>query len=234
MVRNQTLAAEASGASFPLLSFEDADDRRRRAWCWGIAILLHVGLFAVSFPTIEKGIEERVTEDKVYVISQPRFKPPEVRPVEIPRERARKVAIPDPTPDAPEPIRQVAELRPVVDDLSDLDVVYDTPAPPPAPEPEPVGPYKVGGEVSRPVKVSGPEPRYSEIARRARIQGVVVIRAIIDKTGSVVDIRVVDGLGFGLDEATVSAVERWRFEPARRRGEPVDVVLDLRVEFNLR
>jgi len=94
-------------------------------------------------------------------------------------------------------------------------------------------PLRVGGEVSAPVKLSGRAPAYTETARRARIQGVVILEAIIDRSGVVTATRVLKGLPMGLDRQAEEAVRSWRFEPARRAGEPVPVWYALTVEFRV-
>ena len=86
----------------------------------------------------------------------------------------------------------------------------------------------------RPVRISGAEPHYTEIARRARLEGVVILRAIISREGLVQDLSVVKPLGLGLEDAAAAAVENWRFEPATLDGEPVDVIYRVTVRFNLR
>ena len=106
-------------------------------------------------------------------------------------------------------------------------------APPPLAEPVPDGPIQVSGEVTRPVKVSGPEPRYPEIARKARIQGAVVVEAVINEEGRVTELQVLTGLPMGLTEAAVSAVKQWRFAPATLRGKKVAVYYRLVVKFEL-
>ncbi|HXT19958.1 MAG TPA: energy transducer TonB, partial [Thermoanaerobaculia bacterium] len=62
-------------------------------------------------------------------------------------------------------------------------------------------PYRVGGEVTPPVKISGADPVYTELARRARLTGVVIVEALIDERGSVTSSRVLKGLPMGLDKA---------------------------------
>jgi TonB family protein len=56
----------------------------------------------------------------------------------------------------------------------------------------------------------------------------------VDRDGRATNIRVVRGLGAGLDQQAVAAVRQWRFSPARRHGVPVDVVVDVSVDFRLR
>ncbi len=95
------------------------------------------------------------------------------------------------------------------------------------------GPYRVGGKVSRPEKISGVPPIYTEAARRARIMGVVIIEAIIDEQGDVTETRVLKGLPMGLDLAAVEAVETWKFKPSTLAGRPVPAYYILTVNFQL-
>jgi TonB family protein len=94
-------------------------------------------------------------------------------------------------------------------------------------------PYRVGGEVTRPEKVSGDSPAYTELARRARIMGVVIVEAVIDEQGNVTSTRVLKGLPMGLDRAAVDAVEGWKFKPATMHGKPVAVYYLLTVNFKM-
>jgi protein TonB len=117
-------------------------------------------------------------------------------------------------------------------DLPETDVVFDIPeGPPPSPEPE--GPIQVGGDVEAPVKIYYPQPQYTEIARKARLQGVVIVQAIIDKGGNVTNVKLLKGLGMGLDQAAIDAIKKWQFEPATLHGKPVSVYYNLTVNFRL-
>lgn len=97
------------------------------------------------------------------------------------------------------------------------------------------GVFRVGGSVSAPLCLYCPDPAYSEEARKARYQGLVVLWAIVDENGRVVpeSIRVQKSLGMGLDEEAVRAVQNWRFKPAERFGKPVPVAFAIEVRFNL-
>ncbi|MDX2000595.1 MAG: energy transducer TonB [Thermoanaerobaculia bacterium] len=94
-------------------------------------------------------------------------------------------------------------------------------------------PIAVGGDVFPPIRLSGAAPEYTASARRARIQGTVEIRAVIDSSGRVIDAQVAKGLPMGLSEQALQAVRGWHFRPATRRGEPVTVYYDLGVHFGL-
>lgn len=95
------------------------------------------------------------------------------------------------------------------------------------------GVYKVGAGISAPTAISAPDPDYTEEARRAKKQGTCVLWLIVDSAGHPRDIRVIRGLGFGLDERAIHAVQQWRFQPALKDGRPVDVQISVQVEFHL-
>jgi len=95
------------------------------------------------------------------------------------------------------------------------------------------GVYKVGGGISAPQAISAPDPNYTEEARRAKKQGTCVLWLIVDAAGHPRDLKVVRGLGLGLDEKALEAVRQWRFQPALKDGRPVDVQISVEVEFHL-
>ena len=75
------------------------------------------------------------------------------------------------------------------------------------------------GSVETPPKIlSIVKPVYPPLALRARIGGVVILRVLVGETGTPLDITLVNDVGGGLSEAAVSAVRRWKFEPARKNG----------------
>jgi protein TonB len=95
------------------------------------------------------------------------------------------------------------------------------------------GIFHVGGGVSAPRPIYSPDPEYSEEARKAKYQGVVVLSVIIGPDGRPRDIRVARTVGLGLDEKAVEAVKTWRFEPAKKDNQPVAVAVNIEVSFNL-
>jgi TonB family protein len=92
-------------------------------------------------------------------------------------------------------------------------------------------PHRVGDDVTRPEKISGAPPVYTEVARKARVQGVVIVEAIIDEQGNVTHTNILKGLPLGLGQAAVEAVETWKFKPAMFEGRPVKVYYTLTVNF---
>lgn len=95
------------------------------------------------------------------------------------------------------------------------------------------GPFSVGGNVSAPIPIYKPLPPYSEEARKAKYQGVVVLWIVVTAAGDVANVRVVKPLGLGLDEKAVETVRTWKFKPALRNGAPVNVQVSIEVSFRL-
>jgi TonB family protein len=76
-------------------------------------------------------------------------------------------------------------------------------------------------------------PRYPPMARRAGIQGPVVVRGIVRRDGTIDNVEVIKDLPYGLGDAAADAVRRWRFRPATYRGDPIDVYYTVTVNFRL-
>jgi TonB family protein len=93
--------------------------------------------------------------------------------------------------------------------------------------------HRVGGAVTRPEKISAPPPVYTEMARRARLQGVVILEVVIDRNGKVKEAHVLKGMAMGLDRAAIEAVQKWKFKPATLEHRPVAVYYTVTVPFNL-
>ena len=96
------------------------------------------------------------------------------------------------------------------------------------------GPYRPGSGITAPTILQEVKPDYTEDARRRSLSGDVVLEIVVKSDGRVGAIRIVQGLGAGLDQRAVEAVRQWRFSPARRLGTPVDVLVEVAVEFRLR
>jgi TonB family protein len=95
------------------------------------------------------------------------------------------------------------------------------------------GPARAGAGVSAPRVTFKRDPEYSETARKAKIQGGVVLSLVVDTNGEASDIIVILPLGEGLDEKAVEAVKAWRFEPGMKDGQPVRVQATVSLEFRL-
>jgi periplasmic protein TonB len=183
---------------------------------------------------------------------QPIETKPEPQPILVP--------IPDPTPHEPEPIRkrEIEETPQIVAEIAtDLNIgdITAPPGPParggqsaarspgtgagplegPGPATGGDGVYPMGGDVSDPIVLVQTKPTYTDEAIKAKVQGVVLLSAIIRRNGQVDTFRVLRGLGYGLEEKAIQEIaSNWRFRPGTRNGVPVDVLATIEVTFNLR
>jgi protein TonB len=87
--------------------------------------------------------------------------------------------------------------------------------------------------VLAPVEVSRVQPDYPESARKAKMQGTVVIEAVISRFGTVESVRILRSVSPLLDASAAKAVSRWKYEAARFDGRPVPVYLTVTVRFQL-
>jgi TonB family protein len=94
-------------------------------------------------------------------------------------------------------------------------------------------PVSMEEQVQPPKRLKATRPPYTDAAYKARVEGIIIVRAAIEKDGTVSDARVLRGLPLGLSEATVKAVESWIFEPATREGEPLSVWYNVTLNFTL-
>ncbi len=96
------------------------------------------------------------------------------------------------------------------------------------------GPYRPGSGIEAPKLLREVKPDYTEDARVRHLEGEVVLEIVVRRDGSVGDVRILQGLRSGLNDRAVQAVRQWRFAPAERLGAPVDVIVEVSVEFKLR
>ncbi len=149
---------------------------------------------------------------------------------------------PPPRPPQPEPVPDDEIIEDMFFDLDtemDLDAPLDLPPPPPPEDDE----EDEEPEIFQVVE-DMPEPaggmqaiynniRYPDAARRAGIEGRVIIQFIVDETGQVRDPVVVRGIGGGCDEAAIEAIRSVEWSPGRQRGRPVRVQFQLPIMFRL-
>jgi protein TonB len=103
----------------------------------------------------------------------------------------------------------------------------------PAPSPKPAQTvFRPGQGIKEPRRVSGVPPEYPLIARSARVQGVVILEAVIDERGEVGRIKVLRSVPL-LDQAAITAVQQWRYTPTLLNGVPVSVLMTITVNFTL-
>ena len=103
---------------------------------------------------------------------------------------------------------------------------------PPPPPPEPTVPVRIGGELRPPALLSRVDPDYPEFAVRARVEGVVILEAVVGRDGSVEDVRVLRPIQL-LNQAAIAAVRQWRYAPLLLNGNPVRFILTVTVAFHI-
>jgi len=106
------------------------------------------------------------------------------------------------------------------------------PAAPPPPKPTAPARIKQGGNVTAASIITQTRPLYPPLARQARIQGNVVLHAIIDKDGRVAQLEVVSGHPL-LVQSALDAVKQWRYKPTQLNGDPVEVDTTITFTFTM-
>jgi TonB family protein len=104
--------------------------------------------------------------------------------------------------------------------------------PPPLPPLKPKSPIRLHSGVKAPLKIAHSAPVYPPIAQVARVQGTVILEAIISDAGVVESVRVLRSVAL-LDDAAIAAVRQWRYQPALVSGTPVPVIITVTVDFRL-
>jgi TonB family protein len=94
--------------------------------------------------------------------------------------------------------------------------------------------YQVGGPVTPPVPLQRPNPGFTTLAKEKKVDGSVLLAVVIGKDGAVRNVKVLRGLGYGLDESAIDTVtKRWLFKPSTLNGQPVTVQAMIEVFFHL-
>jgi len=108
----------------------------------------------------------------------------------------------------------------------------NVPALPPPPKAAAPARIKQGGQVTAASIITQTRPLYPALARQARIQGNVVLHAIIDKEGKVAQLEVISGHPL-LVQSALDAVKQWRYKPTQLNGDPVEVDTTITVTFTM-
>ncbi len=245
------------------------DESSRRSWqvAYVVALLLHFLLFVIIFPSFGRRVF--IPTEQVVVLRN-LAKPaalvgggdlPKAAPKKptVPKPEPIFVPIPDPTPNAPEPIikKEIEDIPEIVKEIAELNIGDITAPPGPAARGrggagtgtgaarsslEGVGPgtggdgiYEYGSGITHPQLIVKTTPSYTDEAIRAKVQGVIVLQAVIRKNGSVDSFKVLRSLGYGLEEKAMQEIgAKWKFRPGTLNGRPVDVLATIEVQFNLR
>jgi len=204
------------------------------------AIAVCAAIIAPLLATDELPAPRTATEFVQVVPVAPPPPPPAPRtstqPTAPPRADAAPLSVPDGI--APERPIELANDTPPVDggiisfgDCRNCGIADAAPPPPPPPPPAEI--RHVGGDIKPPRKIVDVAPVYPPLARAARVEGIVILEAVIAEDGSVRDVRVLRSVQL-LDDAAAEAVRQWRFTPTLLNGQPVPVVMTITVAFKLR
>jgi len=239
--------------------FETSLVQRQRNRRWGAMLVSAVALHAIAATAVVLAsvwnvaeVEPPALDETLYVALPPPLgddtapKPPKPAPAPPKPQTAAQPQPPAPKPPETQPVT-VPDALPVPPAVAPTD---EDVSPGPASDAPSTGgdgvPWgtndgagaddaarDITAEMTRPEVVQRVTPLYTEEARRARIEGVVIVRATIDRTGRVTDVQVLKPLPLGLDRSAVAAVQQWRFRPATLNGRPVPVFFQLSVKFNI-
>lgn len=219
--------------AYPRSVERDGAERRIIGLALAAAALLH--LLAVLLPLPERAEAVPLPPPRVppqiirTPIPPPKIDPPEVRVVE---SRTRREPLPVEMTVPSEPVDEpLPSISPEPWEGEPFELLPVDPLPP-----EPRGPVEDGTEgLIPPRAIERPEPEYPRMAVTARLEGVVMLRAVITAEGSVESIEVlsVPQPDFGFSDAAVEAVLRWHYLPGMLNGRPVAVSMRVIVEFHL-
>lgn len=258
-------------ANDPYNVFEgDVSNRKPLRVASTLALFFHILLLIMVFPSF--GQQVFLPTQEVTVLKQlarpadlsgggnrPEAAAPRPEPA-VPEPKPEFIPIPDPTPNAPEPIRkkEIEEIPKIQEEINaDLNI-GDITAPPGPPSRGGQGQGRTAGSGRGPMQGTGPgtgdggiytlgsgvtmpqiivqtTPSYTDDAIKGKVQGVVILQAIIRKNGRVDSFKVIRGLGHGLEESAIQEIStNWRFRPGTLNGTGVDVLATIEVQFNLR
>ncbi|MEW5805847.1 MAG: energy transducer TonB [Acidobacteriota bacterium] len=218
-------------------SYFHPEDRKIKQIAFIGAVVIHIIMLLMRFPTFSKFTAAEKPKENIVIVRKYVPPPPKVeKPKQAVQQKlTKKMPIPDPTPDEPEPIKE-PEPEPEIELIPpDAEIMIGIPAPEAPPQ---QGPLIAGvAGVTNPELIPETKllPVYPELARKAKIEGSVILQAVIKKDGTVGDIVILrsPGAKLGFEEAAAEAVKKWRYKPALQNGRPVDVYFTVEVNFTL-
>jgi protein TonB len=223
-----------------------------------VSVGFHAGLvLLLGEVRVEKARAATPIEIAEVAAPAPAAPPPEpvkVEPEPPAPEPERRRAPPPPAPAKPAAPEPEAPAAPSFDSVPDFGLALEgavgggglavpvrrpeLAAPPPrvvkalAPAPAQRAADACSEPASKPKPVSVPQPVYTEAARAASIEGRVRVELTVDEAGRVIEVKVLSGLGYGLDEAALSAARSASFSPAQRCGRPVRATFTIAMRFS--
>ena len=95
------------------------------------------------------------------------------------------------------------------------------------------GAYRVGSGITPPALIKQVRPNYTKDALAKKVQGPVVLEVVILAEGKVGPVRILQGLSAGLNQKAIECVRQWLFVPGKFKGQPVDVIAEIEVNFSI-
>jgi protein TonB len=234
-----------------LIESDKVAHRTKGARTWPVSVALHTvfGLAIIIVPILQSGLlPEPASAVKAFFVEPMSVPPPPPPPPPPPRARSTppKVVAPD--------LMDNSFVAPVVEELlpeEGLDLGVDGGVEggvaggvpggviggvvgglPDAPPPPPQKAIRVGGQIKQPRKLKDVSPVYPDIAKQARVQGVVILECTISPQGKVTNVKVLRGIPL-LNDAAIEAVKQWVYTPTLLNGVPVPVIMTVTVNFKL-
>jgi protein TonB len=198
------------------------------------AVFIHAGIFAITWPTVAQAPPEEPDQIVIAHVLRnvvPRQPPPPMEFTVPNFPENASIIVPGPPEEvSTEPL--VRDVPPIPIDVAGPVEFVLPPPPPPTPDPGPSTGYPML-MVKPPEVVYSIRPLYTEPARRAGVEGVVILELVIDTEGAVQSVKVLRGLPLGLTKSAVRAAEQWRFKPCFFNERPTSVRFVLTVSFNI-
>jgi TonB family protein len=218
------------------MAFADAGGGKnmRIALCAALYFVLAI-IWAPGFSFDSKVYDATTEEHKPQ--KRKVLKPPPEQPldrVQTQERKAKKTPMPDLTPEEPEPVVE-PDPPPEPEILPTDDWEIGIPDGPPVQEVDTIARVGQVG-VEPPVFTKRVSPKYPERAVKIKLQGYVILEAILRKDGSVDDVKVLRGLGkgkFGFEDEAIKALKKWQFLPGKVNNNPADVRMTLKIDFVL-
>jgi periplasmic protein TonB len=217
---------------------------------WPVSITLHVGvgIAVLVVPLVAEVTPPHPAPLHTLLAATKTVPVPEIVIERVPALRVAPVLAPvvapvgiAPAKDINPPVGPTVPGIPTTSDSIDPSMIGSGSGAPPVAPPTPTPPVqkpaptlvRAGFQgIREPKRISGPTPEYPVIARTSKVQGTVILEAVIDEHGEVGRIKVLKSLPF-LDQAAISAVQQWRYTPTLLNGFPVSVLMTITVNFTL-
>ena len=201
-------------------------------------VFLQIGIIlALSLATVAARVDVRPGDQATIKFTDKPFL--SIQDVQVTKQTPE--AAPPPRPQVPVAVPDDQVLDDIILEFDALPMGERTVGPPPQQPAEPDAaepqifviveemPQLVGG-----LSALAEQIRYPEIAKRAGVEGRVIVSFVVDKGGEVRDAEVVRGIGAGCDEEALRAIQQMRFISGKQRGQPVSVKMSLPVTFRLK